>query len=400
MPEQITERRTAVPFCLLWTSPALNCSLGPGGGANATLSRSLVLLRGDLSLGRLVRMAEPPKKRQRRHLVLVRTPKHPLDHDPYHRARPAGDQLELHHLAILETQYCNQDQLRSAVEQVHAAAVADSDSLGWDGVVMTSARSVEAYCAAQRDLAHAADRPLPAPSIPFFVVGHPTCSALQRAPCPPCQDQVFGAEESGTGERLAEYIVQHFRAAQRGAPTSSTRRPRLLYLTGDKNRDTIPRRLEAGQIDFDPLQVYSTSPSPSFATNLDAVLARVEAASEEDKDTDEQVWFALFSPSGAAECLTEMRKRRLIPPPSPSPTSTPSRFRTTNGSPSLPSEGDSPSAAPSKPDYSHLAARIRFAAIGPVTEQFLHDQALPVHAVADKPEPSALLEAVLRGDGT
>ncbi|GAA5967847.1 hypothetical protein JCM8115_000381 [Rhodotorula mucilaginosa] len=350
-------------------------------------------------------MAEPPKKRQRRHLVLVRTPKHPLEKDPYHlAARLAAQQpeqndadLELHHLAILETQFCNQDKLRSAVEQVHAAAAADSDPPTWDGVVMTSARSVEAYCAAQRDLAHSADRPLPAPSIPFFVVGHPTCTALQRAPCPPCQEQVFGAEESGTGERLAEYIVQHFHAAQSGEPTSSMKkRPRLLYLTGDKNRDTIPRRLAAGNIDFDPLQVYSTSPSPAFATNLDAVLAGVEATAaggtEEDEGNDEQVWFALFSPSGAAECLAEMRKRRLIPP---SPTSTPSH-PTTNGSHPFPSESDSPSPTPSNPDYSHLAARIRFAAIGPVTEQFLHEQALPVHAVAEKPEPSALLEAVLR----
>lgn len=341
-------------------------------------------------------MAEPPKKRQRRHLVLVRTPKHPLEKDPYHLARLAAQRddadLELHHLAILETHYCNQDQLRSAVEQVHAAADADSDPPGWDGVVMTSARSVEAYCAAQRDLAaRSADRPLPAPSIPFFVVGHPTCTALQRAPCPPCQDQVFGAEESGTGERLAEYIVQHFQAESRGPPLDSTRRPRLLYLTGDKNRDTIPRRLAAGQIDFDPLQVYSTTPSPSFATNLEAVLAGVDAASE-DEGTDEQVWFALFSPSGAAECLAEMRKRRLIPP---SPTSTPSQ-PTTNGTHALPSESDSPSSAPPRPNYSHLAARIRFAAIGPVTEQFLQEQALPVHAVADKPEPSALLDAVLR----
>lgn len=345
-------------------------------------------------------MAEPPKKRQRRHLVLVRTPKQPLDKDPYHLAHLAQqpDQnpadLELHHLAILETRFCNQDKLRSAVEQVHA-----SDSPSWDGVVMTSARSVEAYCAAQRDLAHSADRPLPAPSIPFFVVGHPTCTALQRAPCPPCQDQVFGAEESGTGERLAEYIVQHFQAAQSREPTNSiTKRPRLLYLTGDKNRDTIPRRLTAGQIDFDPLQVYSTSPSPSFATNLDAVLAGVDAASaggneEDDNGTDEQVWFALFSPSGAAECLAEMRKRRLIPP---SLTSTPSRPTTNGLQHPLPSESDTPSQAPSNPDYSHLAARIRFAVIGPVTEQFLHKQALPVHAVADKPEPSALLDAVLR----
>ncbi|GAA5990313.1 hypothetical protein JCM10908_007309 [Rhodotorula pacifica] len=361
-------------------------------------------------------MAEPPRKRQRRHLILVRTPKEPLDQDPYTLARLAladSDQLDLqlHHLAILETAFCNQDKLRDAVQAIHSPAGTEGSAPAYDGVIMTSARSVEAFCAAQTNLATSlSERPLPAPSIPFFVVGHPTCSALQKAPCPPCQEQVLGAEECGTGERLAEYIIQHFRPSGRNgcevsdcdgeeegtAKPSGRRRPRLLYLTGDKNRDTIPRRLSEGGIELEPLQVYSTSRSPGFVPRLEAVLAELDAdlgGRASEREGNDEVWFALFSPSGATECLAEMRKRSLVPhnsfsSPAPPPTSP------------LPQNGSDPShaTAPAR-DYSHLSGRIRFAAIGPVTEQFLRDQSLPVHAVARKPEPAALLQAVAQAAG-
>ncbi|GAA5875780.1 hypothetical protein JCM3774_006455 [Rhodotorula dairenensis] len=351
-------------------------------------------------------MPNPPCRRPtRRHVILVRAPKLPLDRDPYHLARLALDadsDLQLHHLAILETDFCNQDTLRSAVNALHAEHAPATAAARWDGVVMTSARSVEAFCAAQRDLEtsssteHDRDRSLPTPAIPFFVVGHPTCTALQRAPCPPRQEQVLGAEQCGTGERLAEYIVQYFSSTvaydRTETPPSPLRRPRLLYLTGDKNRDTIPRRLAKGGIDLDPLQVYSTRPSPSFPSDLDAVLAEVDASaastSSDGTDADAQVWFALFSPSGASECLAEMRRRALIPPFSNGTSST------SSVEPSVPSSSPETPA----PDYAHLAPRVRFAAIGPVTEQFLREQALPVHAVAHKPEPAALLDAVARAE--
>ncbi|POY72892.1 hypothetical protein BMF94_4053 [Rhodotorula taiwanensis] len=325
---------------------------------------------------------ESPRKRLRRHLILVRTPKDPLDSDPYHVAslqfaatRSGTSTLTLHHLPILETTYCNQDQLERAVEAVHAASGAE-----YDGVVLTSARSVQAYCAAQSALADARKTPLLPPSIPYFVVGHPTCTALRGAPCPPTEDRVLGADAGGTGERLAEYIVQHFQDHDERRVTSHNarngsgerpRRPRLLYLTGDKNRDTIPRRLSDAGIDLVPLQVYSTCRCTDFERRLGQVLDRIRAPPDRDIQgeeahagaTVEEVWFALFSPSGASECLAEMHKRGLF--------------------------GDAAATS-----------RIRFAAIGPVTEQFLLDQGLPVDAVASKPEPEALLSAVLQAGAT
>jgi uroporphyrinogen-III synthase len=47
---------------------------------------------------------------------------------------------------------------------------------------------------------------------------------------------------------------------------------KLLYLTGDKNRDTLPNILTEGGITLEALQVYETVGSPRFEEQLLCVL--------------------------------------------------------------------------------------------------------------------------------
>lgn len=47
---------------------------------------------------------------------------------------------------------------------------------------------------------------------------------------------------------------------------------RLLYLTGDKNRDTLPKILRQAGIELDDVQVYETRGSPAFENDLKALL--------------------------------------------------------------------------------------------------------------------------------
>lgn len=232
-------------------------------------------------------------------------------------------------------------------------------SEAYAGVIMTSARSVEAWSTAQASLgASTSSANVPTPSVPFFVVGNPTRTNLARVPVPPPPELILGAEESGTGERLASFILRHFESSAEPA-TTSRRRRKLLYLTGDKNRDTVPRILEDGGVELDTLQVYATSRAPGFQADLERILDVVS-------DGDGLVWIVLFSPSGSKECLAELRQRQLVP-----------RVDAT------------------KPSSNSLANRLRFAAIGPVTQQFLEEERIPVHAVAERPEPEALVRAVL-----
>ena len=101
--------------------------------------------------------------------------------------------------------------------------------------------------------------------IPFYVVGQASASALIS---------VFSAyvhwgltsvdvrgQLSGNAASLASFILE--------GPDKPSR---LLYLTGDKNRDTLTHILQEGGISLEPLQTYKTEGSPSFAEDLSTVI--------------------------------------------------------------------------------------------------------------------------------
>lgn len=98
--------------------------------------------------------------------------------------------------------------------------------------------------------------------IPFYVVGTTTGNVLRNMPVSPFtpSPQNIKGEGSGTGEALARVIIddQHGRAPK--LP--------LLYLTGDKNRDTLPTLVQAAGLELAPLQVYATRGSPSFSARV------------------------------------------------------------------------------------------------------------------------------------
>lgn len=101
--------------------------------------------------------------------------------------------------------------------------------------------------------------------IPFYVVGQATASALIS---------VFSAyvhlgltsvdvrgQLSGNASALASFILE-----------DPDKPSRLLYLTGDKNRDTLTHILQEGGISLEPLQTYKTEGSPSFSKDLSTVI--------------------------------------------------------------------------------------------------------------------------------
>ena len=81
---------------------------------------------------------------------------------------------------------------------------------------------------------------------------------------------IRGGSESGTGDRLARFILDDL-------PKTGTKK--LLYLTGDKNKDTIPRILIDGGLELDSLKVYETHGSPNFLKDLGTVVKSPSGAS-------------------------------------------------------------------------------------------------------------------------
>ena len=104
--------------------------------------------------------------------------------------------------------------------------------------------------------------------IPFYVVGVATGNVLRnmpRSPFTPSSQNIIG-EGSGTGEALAKVLIDD--QLGRGSQLP------LLYLTGDKNRDTLPSLVQAAGLDLEPLQVYATRGSPSFSTDVRKLFQR------------------------------------------------------------------------------------------------------------------------------
>jgi len=78
-------------------------------------------------------------------------------------------------------------------------------------------------------------------------------------------------QETGNGEQLARFVLEN--------RDKNTDNKKLLYLTGDKNRDTIPKILSSNKDQGPPillhsLQVYETHGATDLEKNIRLLVAR------------------------------------------------------------------------------------------------------------------------------
>lgn len=229
----------------------------------------------------------------RPNVLLLRSPREP---DPYVAALDAAG-FTAQCVPVLRFEFVGRDTLAEHIQRPEEYA----------GLTLTSPRTV----AALKDFDLAAWRNHPA-----FVVGPRTAAEARRLGL-----RTMG-EESGSADDLADMIAAR-----------SFERP-LLFLCGDRRRDTIPDRLRAAGVAFDELVVYRTT------GDAEALAEAVEPPPD---------WIVFFSPSGVetADVL----------------------------------------AGPSW-------NRIFHAAIGPTTAEALRTAGLAPAAVAEAPTPEALAAAL------
>lgn len=126
--------------------------------------------------------------------------------------------------------------------------------------------------------------------IPLYTVGPATHRALQvlrEQYLPRCGIE---GQETGNGEKLAEYILEHYSrfpaspGESRGTEAAEDAGPRprlpLLFLVGETRRDVIPTALSAAslpaarRVRVDELVVYETRLLPDFRGELSRTLCR------------------------------------------------------------------------------------------------------------------------------
>jgi len=251
-------------------------------------------------------------------------------------------------IPVLETVLVNLSDLHQTVKEGPAKK-------GLSGVIVTSARACEAWRAVVEQLVNEQDLQ-DWSSLPFYVVGEATAAALGDIQHIPAgrhlsPRDIRGGSVTGTSEKLAHFILSD---TDRDVTTI------LLYLTGDKNRDTLPDILQDGGIELQSLQVYGTTGSPRFESELHNALQEAPSGSEE-------WWIVYFAPS-SADFVTPILKKHF----------------------KLPGLDD---------DHSSHNQHVHLAAIGPTTYAFLRESLrLSVDVTPPKPTPEALAGAMLSFD--
>lgn len=127
-------------------------------------------------------------------------------------------------------------------------------------------------------------------TIPFYVVGQKTARVLSGDGSVPLDSKyrpriLLGAQESGTGAKLAEFILSDYAGRNSAVPTlgksSDPAWLPLLYLTGDKTTGSLMNTLERDKrIHAITHQVYRTWPRTDFEQDFDRLWDRITAASE------------------------------------------------------------------------------------------------------------------------
>ncbi|KZS95446.1 tetrapyrrole biosynthesis uroporphyrinogen III synthase [Sistotremastrum niveocremeum HHB9708] len=288
-------------------------------------------------------------------VLLIRSPSEQTP-DPYHEALEAAGN-EATSIPILATQLVN---IESLASKILAGPLGKDAAASVNGVIMTSGRSVEAWKAAistiiAQDTEGAADWC----TTPFYVVGDKTASELKSLPSSPFLphvDFIRGAQEAGTAAKLAEFII-HDKDRSLGT---------LLYLTGDKNRDTLSKTLDEHGIGWESICVYETTEDLEFPKRLDEFISQTYG-----KATS-AIRIVFFAPSAATYAVPHLTKHFILPTISP-----------TNLS-----EGRASAIVPER-----MTALLY--TIGPTTRDFLQgDMGLRVTGTAAKPNPESLTKVL------
>jgi len=184
----------------------------------------------------------------------------------------------------------------------------------YGGLIFTSQRAVSAFSSALQ-LLSSPSQPASPPTnpnnpqltphyktleLPLYTVGPATASALRALASTHLPNSWVEGQEAGRGDVLAALILERYNEAWQEDGAGGEKKP-LLFVTGEKRRDVIPRMLmddalaEERRIKVEEMVVYSTAEVEAFEADFAAVLRETEEARVR--------WVVMFSPAGGGSML-------------------------------------------------------------------------------------------------
>jgi uroporphyrinogen-III synthase len=184
---------------------------------------------------------------------------------------------------------------------------------------------------------------------PVFVVGPGTHAEAQKLGF----THIYG-QETGQSSKLGPLILSFYtNTLEKELGELDRGKKPLLFLVGDKRRDTLPDFLTSNAIPFSELLVYETKPSLSFSQ--DYKNWRDRYINKDDRNSEYSIWLSAFSPSGVDIVLPFIQS-----------------------------------------DLSY----IKMASIGSTTTSYLKSLGLQVHAQAESPTLESLVQAIRTQDSS
>ncbi|KAJ9104025.1 hypothetical protein QFC19_004159 [Naganishia cerealis] len=311
--------------------------------------------------------------RSNEHVILFRNPsvdpeQRDTGEDPYESAITDRG-LIAHTHPVLGQEFVNDVQLAEIVRRPE----------DWAAVIATSKRAGEAWVNAIR-CRQAEEGEINWNQIPLYTPGSATTNAFSA---PDLSSRYFPtivreSEDTGCAENLGPFIVFDTHRRRRRLANPAAELSPFLVLTGDKNSPELTDFLQRNKLDYRELEVYRTCPRQDISPRLITLLRGI-SASHYPEPTEEPiiVWFACFSPSSAEAVL-----RAQV------------AFTSTQGSTSRFWFEDTVIDLGSQ--YK-VDMRIRVAAIGKTTRNYLCQQGFEAVVQAEKPNPECLARAIAEG---
>lgn len=228
-----------------------------------------------------------PRLLMSRAAILLKSPPRVPTTDAYVQQLDAAGYTP-YFVEVLESVFSNVQMLDDVVRS------GPNDGSGFIGVAITSSRAADAWIQALKRVANPGSSSLEIDSeiselfsgdwskTPFYVVGESTRRALMQMttlqPSKFSESLILGATQTGSSESLAQFILHNLPPRRIGE--------KLLYLTGDKNKDTFRLILTENGVEIEELMVYETK----AASDLGKRIARIAK-----EIANGAIWWRVFS---------------------------------------------------------------------------------------------------------
>ncbi|WWC97312.1 hypothetical protein V866_004191 [Kwoniella sp. B9012] len=296
-------------------------------------------------------------------VILFKTPSPSSSLDPYTQSL-SSTSYQPTFIPVLEETY----------DTTSLVPILEGGSENWEGVIITSRRGAEGWVRAVSESRASSSKKGKGKGrwdeVPLFTVGTASSDYLSESTIPPGYIPHDVTYKGGVPPKSAVHLIPHI---INRLPRLEERYRKYLFVRGDKSTEVLQDELRSNGRIVEEVMVYSTTPKLDIAKNIEKYRESQQTQPQPKSDGDrdgkedgqaEKGWFCFFSPSGAEVVLPHLKDPK---------------------------------------DDEHgfedgYWKGWKIFVIGETTKKYFEERGINVNAVAERPNPQGLLDAILGYD--